>query len=135
VRVAPQLESGVPARCRASTRRCARRYQRLRYTTDVVGGVNPTIGVERLQPFTRWLVEMKLGFIEEFGAGKSDVCVKGLSALAGSIQARQDIYLGWTYWVASPWWADDDFSPLGPKGGEAPQLSARPYLSAAPPRR
>jgi endoglucanase len=98
--------------------------------------VSPSIGVERLQPFTRWLDEhKKLGFIGEFGAGKSDVCLKALSALVESLQARQDIYLGWTYWAAGPWWPNDYFSLLEPKGGEAPQMMAlRPYLSATPSR-
>ena len=96
--------------------------------------VSATIGVERLQPFTHWLDEhKKLGFIGEFGAGKSDVCLNALSAVAGAMQARQDIYLGWTYWAAGPWWPDDYFTLLEPKGGEAPQMTAlRPYLSAAP---
>jgi len=96
--------------------------------------VSEKIGVERLQPFAHWLSEhRKRGFIGEFGAGRSDVCLAALSAMAASMRTRLDIYLGWTYWAAGPWWPDDYFSLLDPRAGEAPQMTAlRPYLSPPP---
>lgn len=97
--------------------------------------VSKTIGVDRLQPFVRWLSEHgKRGFIGEFGAGGSDTCLAALTAMVRSMRARPDIYLGWTYWAAGPWWPSDYFSLIEPRSGEAPQMAAlRPYLSAVLP--
>jgi endoglucanase len=99
--------------------------------------VSKTIGVERLQPFARWLGEhRKLGFIGEFGAGRSDVCLAALAAMSDSMHSRPDIYLGWTYWAAGPWWPNDYFTLIEPRSGDAPQMLAlRPYLSTAAPSR
>jgi endoglucanase len=92
--------------------------------------VSDTIGLERLQPFTRWLRENgKLGFVGEFGAGGSKVCINALSAMLRSIWDNPDIYLGWTYWSAGPMWRHDYFTLIEPHSGDAPQMSAlMPYV-------
>lgn len=97
--------------------------------------VSKTIGVERLQPFTRWLSEhKKLGFIGEFGAGTDAVCLSALSLMVSHIRDRSDVYLGWTYWAAGPWWPRDYFTLIEPRPGEAPQLTALlPYLRSDKP--
>jgi endoglucanase len=97
--------------------------------------VSATIGVERLQPFTRWLTEhKKLGFIGEFGAGTDPICLEALSAMTRSMQARPDVYLGWTYWAAGPWWPRDYFTLIEPRSGDAPQMAALlPYLQLTTP--
>ena len=97
--------------------------------------VSKTIGVERLQPFVRWLSEHgKRGFIGEFGAGRSGTCLAALTAMVDSMRARPDVYLGWTYWAAGPWWPNDYFTLIEPRAGDAPQMTAlRPYLAASSP--
>jgi endoglucanase len=92
--------------------------------------ISPTIGVERLLPFTRWLSEQgKLGFIGEFGGGKGRVCLEALSAMARHMRDRSDVYLGWTYWAAGPWWPKDYFTLIEPIGGDPLQLEAlAPYM-------
>lgn len=92
-----------------------------------------TLGVERLQPFTDWLKARKqLGFIGEFGAGTSDVCLEALSSLATTMLDNRDVLLGWTYWAAGPWWPVDYFSRIEPgEKSDAPQMRALlPHLGA-----
>jgi endoglucanase len=92
--------------------------------------ISESVGVERLEPFTRWLSEHgKLGFVGEFGGGKDPVCLKGLAAMARMMMDRSDVYLGWTFWAAGPWWPQEYFSLIEPLTGDAPQMTALlPYL-------
>jgi endoglucanase len=92
--------------------------------------VSPTIGAERLQPFTDWLkAHGKKGFLGEFGAGSSNTCLAALAGILEHIEANAAHYLGWTYWAAGPWWSDY-FMSLEPDGSvDAPQMRAlAPYL-------
>ena len=99
-------------------------------------GTNPDcidekVGVERLAPFTRWLENNnRLGFIGEFGAGRSAKCLAALSAFVRELSGRPDVYLGWTYWAAGPWWPNDYFSSIEPNNGaDSPQmLMLKPHL-------
>jgi endoglucanase len=92
--------------------------------------INSSIGVERLQPFTRWLTEHgKIGFLGEFGAGKDPTCLEALSRMLEHMRERSDVYLGWTYWAAGPWWPNDYFTLIEPVNGDAPQMQTlSPYL-------
>jgi endoglucanase len=93
--------------------------------------ISPSIGVERLEHFTRWLSEHgKLGFLGEFGGGKDAICIEALSRMAQHMQHRSDVYLGWSYWAAGPWWPADYFTLIEPINNKAaPQMMAlQPYL-------
>jgi endoglucanase len=97
--------------------------------------VSETIGVERLQPFTRWLKENhKLGFIGEFGAGASSECLTALANMVRFMNEHSDILIGWTYWGAGPWWPKDYFTLLEPQDGkDVPQMQAlKPFLAKPP---
>ena len=94
--------------------------------------VSETIGIERLEPFTRWLKEnQKVGFIGEFGASSSPVCLAALAKAVQYIQENKDHYLGWSYWAAGPAWPPDYMYLIEPRDGkDAPQMSAiNPHLS------
>lgn len=105
--------------------------------------VNERIGVERVQPFLRWLRENnKVGFIGEFGGGKNARCARAIANLAETIGKNKDVVLGWTYWAAGPWWPTGYFTSIEPEEGQdAPQLVALlPHIVSAtgptiPPRR
>ncbi len=90
------------------------------------GCVSADIGAERLKPFTTWLRDNnKRGFVGEFGAGRSTVCLEGLSRLVRFIQENRNVYLGWTYWAAGPKWPPDWMYLIEPAGGnDAPQMIA-----------
>ena len=96
--------------------------------------VNEMIGVERVQPFLRWLRENnKVGFIGEFGGGKNARCAGAIANLVEEIGENKDVVLGWTYWAAGPWWPTDYFTSIEPEENEdAPQLVALlPHIVSA----
>ncbi len=86
--------------------------------------VSATIGSQRLQGFTNWLKQHKRrGFLGEFGAGASSTCLAALDDMLAHVHASPDVWLGWTYWAAGPWWGDY-FMSLEPRNGaEAPQMA------------
>lgn len=97
--------------------------------------VSDTIGVERLEPFTRWLRENhKLGFIGEFGAGSSRECLAALTSMVRFMNEHSNILIGWTYWGAGPWWPKDYFTLLEPYDGkDVPQMQVlKPFLKKPP---
>jgi len=95
--------------------------------------VSETVGVERLEPFANWLRERrKVGFIGEFGTGTGRVCLAALSAMAKYMLDNRDLFLGWTYWAAGPWWPREYFMLIEPGETDAPQMMAlMPHLQPA----
>lgn len=92
--------------------------------------VSGSIGSQRLQGFTNWLRQhKKRGFLGEFGAGASATCLAALSDMLAHVHANPDVWLGWAYWAAGPWWGNY-FTSLEPRNGvDAPQMaSLAPYL-------
>ena len=95
--------------------------------------VSSTIGAERLQDFTDWLKHNgKRGFLGEFAGGRNQTCYAALDNMLRHIEANTDVWLGWTYWSAGPWWDDYIFS-LQPLGNvERPQLTVlKQHIGAA----
>ncbi len=65
--------------------------------------MSKTIGSERMQAFTSWLIEHnKRGFLGEFAANDDDICLNALDDHLRHIEQYSDYYLGWTWWAASP---------------------------------
>jgi len=95
--------------------------------------VSPSIGVERLKPFTRWLREHnKRGYLGEFGASSQATCLEALGNVARYMLENRDVYTGWAYWAGGPKWPDDWPYLLEPNadGSDKPQMKAlEPYLS------
>ncbi len=97
--------------------------------------VSNTIGSERMQPFTSWLrANGKKGFLGEFGGGSGQTCLNAMDNILDHLEANSDVYLGWTYWAAGPWWGDY-FSSLEPNGGvDKPQMDTlEPHLGSITP--
>jgi endoglucanase len=86
--------------------------------------ISPTVGADRLKTFTGWLrSNNKKGFLGEFGIAGNETCYKALDNMLSYIHENQDVWLGWTYWAAGPWWGDYMFS-VEPQGGtDRPQMA------------
>ncbi len=94
--------------------------------------VSSTIGSQRLADFTQWLENNdKQGFLGEFGGGSNQTCLNAIGDMLGYLHTHSDVWLGWTYWAAGPWWGDY-FTSIEPEnnGTDKPQMNAlEPYLA------
>ncbi len=84
--------------------------------------VSTTIGAEKLAEITAWLKQNgKRGFLGEFSGGRDDTCCSALGNMLSYIDSNADVWLGWTYWAAGPWWGDlPSLEPIG--GVDRPQM-------------
>jgi endoglucanase len=92
------------------------------------------VGVKRLATFTAWCrAHQRQAFLGEFAvAANDDPAWPGYPALEAMLQQMEqdrDVWLGYTWWAAGPWWGEYLFT-LEPKNGEdRPQLRIlRPHL-------
>jgi endoglucanase len=94
------------------------------------GIVNANIGVQRMTGFTQWLrANNKKGFLGEFavaasmiGSAPSQIGDEAINNMLGHMEANADVWLGWTWWAAGPWFTEYMFS-LEPIGGDRPQMA------------
>lgn len=93
-------------------------------------------GIDALRPVTKWLQEHGFrGFLGEFGAGNNDVCQRAVDAMLREMEDNSDVWVGWTWWAAGPWW-HTKFYNVEPNadGSDKPQTSwLRKYVSALAP--
>lgn len=79
-------------------------------------------GLERV---TKWMAETgNRAFLGEFGGHARPDCYRGLARLVGHVNARPDVWLGWSIWAAGDWWGDHPLSIQPDAGGDRPQLTA-----------
>jgi endoglucanase len=79
--------------------------------------VSATIGSERLKAFTGWLRDHdRKGFLGEFSSGKNATCDAALEDMVRSVETNTDVWRGWTYWAAGPWWSPG--TSLEPQGNQ-----------------
>ena len=92
--------------------------------------VSPTIGAERLVTFTNWLrTNGKKGFLGEFAGGNNATCNQGITNMLAYMQANADVWAGWTWWAAGPWWGGYKFTIEPSNGVDDPKLTnLLPYL-------
>jgi len=97
-------------------------------TSDVC--VSPTIGAERLVTFTNWLrTKGKKGFLGEFAGGNNATCNQSIANMLAYMQANADVWAGWTWWAAGPWWGGYIFTIEPSNGVDDPKLTnLLPYL-------
>jgi endoglucanase len=87
---------------------------------------DPKAGSEKLKDFTSWLRQYgKRGFLGEFAVGSNDICYAALDDMLMFIRDNSDVWLGWTYWAAGPWWPEDYVFNIGPDkyGNDRPQMT------------
>jgi endoglucanase len=101
---------------------------------------NPNIGVERLTNFTNWLhANDRKGFLGEFavansriGTGATQIGDEAINNMLNYIQANDDVWLGWAWWAAGPWWGNYMFT-LEPTNLGQPTQADRPALGVLQP--
>lgn len=73
--------------------------------------VSATIGAEKLVEFTNWLRQYnRRGFLGEFGGGRNETCYAALDNMLSYLDANREVWVGWTYWAAGPWWGEYIFT-------------------------
>jgi endoglucanase len=77
--------------------------------------VSETIGAERLSGFTQWLKDNnRRGFLGEFAVANSTVGAgigdEAISNMLTHVEANSDVWLGWSWWAAGPWWGEYMFT-------------------------
>ena len=86
--------------------------------------VSPTIGRERLAGFVKWCRKTKRrAFLGEFAAPATPEGRAALGEMLRSMEADRDVWLGFAWWAAGPWWGDNVFSIEPRAGADAPQLA------------
>jgi endoglucanase len=98
--------------------------------------VSQTIGQQRLVAFTNWLrANNRRGFLGEFaaansqiGSGETQIGDEAIHNMLNYMEANEDVWLGWTWWAAGPWWGNYMFS-LEPTNLGGPSQADRPALS------
>jgi endoglucanase len=101
---------------------------------------NQQIGVERLTNFTNWLrANNKRGFLGEFALanrrfgsgtnpqGETRIADETLEFLLDYIEANDDVWEGWAWWAAGPWWGNYMFT-LEPTNIGQPSQADRPAM-------
>jgi endoglucanase len=95
---------------------------------------SPTIGSERLAAFTQWCRQRGLrAFLGEFACPRSDTGdpsdpyyagYRAVGDMLAYMEDNRDVWLGWTWWAAGPWWGEYMFA-LDPDsaGADRPQLA------------
>jgi endoglucanase len=93
--------------------------------------VSPTIGSQRLAGFTQWLrVNHRRGLLGEIGGANNATCNQAVADALGYMTANADVWAGWVWWAAGPWWGDYFLSiEPGAGGVDKPQMAVlAPYL-------
>lgn len=94
--------------------------------------VSINTGVDRLKSFTSWLrTHNKRGFLGEFGASSNEICMEGIDKMLAYMDANADVWLGWTWWAAGPWWGNYMFSVEPDGGQDKPQMAVLEKYTAA----
>jgi endoglucanase len=91
-------------------------------TSSTCVGVNT--GADRLKTFTGWLrTHNKRGFLGEFGVAANETCMEALDKMLKYMNDNNDVWLGWTWWAAGPWWGEYMFTVEPKNGQDRPQMA------------
>ena len=92
--------------------------------------VSPTIGAERLALFTAWCrAHRRRAFLGEFAGADDPIARAATEGMLAAMERDRDVWLGWTWWAAGPWWGDYMFSLEPRNGRDRPQMAwLRPHL-------
>ena len=96
--------------------------------------VSRTVGSESMKEFTAWLRRNgRRGFLGELGAGPNPTCIDAVNDQLAFLEQNSDVYLGWTWWSAGPWWGDYFLSIEPHAGVDAPMMTELEKHLAFPP--
>jgi endoglucanase len=93
------------------------------------------VGVARLTDFTAWLkANHRKGFLGEFAVANSTIGASGgylgdqtLTNTLRYIETNSDVWIGWTWWSAGPWWGSYRFT-LEPHNIGQPNQTDQPAM-------
>jgi endoglucanase len=67
--------------------------------------VSTTIGQERLEAATQWLIANgKNGILGETAAGSNSVCISAIEGMLSYMKSNNNVWRGWLLWGGGPWW-------------------------------
>jgi endoglucanase len=97
--------------------------------------VSQTVGSERAKRFTAWCREHKVrGFLGEYAAAVVPDGKPAIEDLVSYMDANRDVWLGWTWWAAGPWWGEYMFTIEPTGGADREQMSwLLPHLRSGVP--
>ena len=95
--------------------------------------VSATVGSERLRVFTDWCRRNhRRAFLGEFGVGVNDTGRAAIGDMLTMMEQNRDVWIGYTWWSAGPWWGNYMFTIEPDKGTDRPQMSwLLPHLHGA----
>lgn len=92
----------------------------------------PGTGAAQLQGMSAWLRAHGLrGFLAETAGADNPACESAVESALAHLQANVDVWLGWAWWSAGPWWEDYMFTlePSANFTADAPQMRwLLPYM-------
>jgi endoglucanase len=85
--------------------------------------VSSTVGAARLRKITEWARGARQRLVlGEFGGGANDVCEAAVKGMLDYMDANRDVWVGWIWFAAGPWWGDY-FQSIEPLNGiHRPQM-------------
>ena len=97
--------------------------------------VVPDSGINRLTAFTTWAREHGVrAFLGEFGWAATKPALKEGRDMLCLMSRNEDVWLGWAYFAAGPWWGDYMFSVQPEQGVDKPQMAVlQQFMQAKPP--
>ncbi|KAI1095404.1 glycoside hydrolase family 5 protein [Rostrohypoxylon terebratum] len=79
--------------------------------------VSTTIGAERLADATAWLkANNKVAIIGETAGGANAQCIQAVQGMLSYMEDNSDVWKGWLWWGAGPWWGSYMYSIEPPTG-------------------
>ena len=92
--------------------------------------VSSSIGSQRLAGFTAWLrANGRRGLLGEVGGANNSLCNLAVADALNHLHANADVWAGWVWWAAGPWWGDYFLSIEPNAGVDKPQMTVlAPFL-------
>ncbi|KAI3317489.1 glycoside hydrolase family 5 protein [Xylariaceae sp. AK1471] len=79
--------------------------------------VSSTIGKERLEAATAWLkANGKKAILGETAGGANSQCISAIQGMLGYMADNSDVWTGWLWWGAGPWWGNYIYGMEPPSG-------------------
>jgi endoglucanase len=86
--------------------------------------VSTTVGSTALAAITNWLGQNgRRAFLGEFGGSTNQTCLAAIGDLLGYIDQHTDVWMGWAYWAAGPWWGNSAMVIEPQNGQDRPQMA------------
>lgn len=90
-------------------------------------------GANQLQGVTQWLrTHGYKGFLAELAGANNIPCRNAVESALDHLEANADVWLGWTWWAAGPWWGEYmlTLEPTNNFTVDRPQMAwLAPYLA------